>query len=372
MDAASRIFQWFPLVARPRPTCPPLAERVREVADLARKSERDGSVSLAAVTYNKAALIASDCGLPDLARSLCWRHHEAYLRTRPLDAQVARSALEPLVNLARLLVRSGDGEEAYRVLGALFQAVTVRSEIVIDGRSISFSRLGGSEGDCRALRQWMWAVLLADGARALISVGRWTDALDHLRRHKGVGARMLDGRQVAIVTAVTAGDTDEAMTQLADTVPGEPWENAVTACLTVLARRYADLPFDQDLGMTLDGYQQLHRVPELAVFHTRLGLTIIDAAGGVRHPAVRCVVADLVEGTTQGGDGYAARDVLAHTGCVSLMSTCQSDRLSTLVEACALGKGALPAEVRSGLLAALELSDAVIARTVKSGGTPNP
>ncbi|MCX4664366.1 hypothetical protein [Streptomyces uncialis] len=372
MDAASRIFQRFPLVARPRPTCPPLAERVREVGDLARKSERDSSVSLAAVTYNKAALIASDCGLPDLARSLCWRHHEAYLRTQPLGAQVARYALEPLVNLARLLVRSGDGEEAYRVLGALFQAVTVRSEIVIDGRSVSFSRLGGSEGDCRTLRQWMWAVLLADGARALTSVGRWTDALDHLRQYRGVGARMLDGRQVAIIAGITAGSTSEAMAQLADTVPGEPWENTVTACLTVLARRHADGPSDQDLYTMLDGYQQLHRIPELAVFHTRLGLTVIDAADGVPHSVVRSIAADLVERTAQGGDGYAARDVLAHPGCVSLMSTRQADQLSTLVEACALGRGALPAEVRSDLLAALELSDAVIARTVKSGGTPNP
>lgn len=79
----SQIVKRFPLVARPRPACPPLAERVREITDLAAAAERDGNVTSATVALNKAALIASDCGMPDLARALCWRHAEAVLRAQP-------------------------------------------------------------------------------------------------------------------------------------------------------------------------------------------------------------------------------------------------------------------------------------------------
>ncbi|MFE2335217.1 hypothetical protein ACFXCN_24055, partial [Streptomyces coelicoflavus] len=79
----SQIAKRFPLVARPRPACPPLAERVREITDLAAAAERDGNVTSATVALNKAALIASDCSMPDLARTLCWRHAEAVLRAPP-------------------------------------------------------------------------------------------------------------------------------------------------------------------------------------------------------------------------------------------------------------------------------------------------
>jgi hypothetical protein len=54
-------------------------------------------------------------------------------------------------------------------------------------------------------------------------------------------------------------------------LPGEPWENAVTACLTALCRRHAGQPADRDIATLLDRYQQLAPGPGLAVFHTRLG-----------------------------------------------------------------------------------------------------
>lgn len=71
---ANPVTRRFPLVARPRPACPPLNERVKEVGDLATAAaEQTGTtgLSLAATAHNKAALIASDCGLADRARSLC-------------------------------------------------------------------------------------------------------------------------------------------------------------------------------------------------------------------------------------------------------------------------------------------------------------
>ncbi|MFF4350291.1 hypothetical protein [Streptomyces sp. NPDC001530] len=364
MDA-SQIVRRFPLVARPRPACLPLVERVREIGALARDAERDGRLALATAAFNKAALLASDCDLPELARTLCWRLSEAYLRTQPLGAQVARYGLEPLVNLARLLcIRSGNGEAAYDLLDTLFQAVKSRSDAVIDGLTVSFEHISGSEDDHRELQQWLWAVLLADGARALASAGRWTDALAQLQRHKGIGKRMLDGRQVAVIAMVTAGHAFEAVTFLAETVAGEPWENAVTACLNVMSRRQAAMSVGGDLATMLDCYQQLDRTAELAVFHTRLGLSVIDVADGVDQSAAHRVAAELVGQTVASGDGYAARDVLAHTGCSTLLTSLQAQQLGRAVEASALGRGGIPAQLRTDLMTALDTSEGVLGRTL--------
>jgi hypothetical protein len=365
MDA-DQIAQRFPLVARPRPACPPLNERVREIGDLARSAsgQTDGGLAQAAAAHNKAALIASDCGLPDLARSLCWRHSEVYLRAQPLGAQAARYALEPLVNLARLLIRDGDGDGAYHLLDTLFQTVKSHTDATIGGRRMSFQHLTETDDDHRALCQWLWTVLLADGTRALTSAGRWNDAHTHLQQHKGIGRRMLDGRQVAVIARATTGDADGALALLKETAPGEPWENAVTACLTVLCRRYADQPVDQDLAAMLDRYQLLEPTPHLAVFGTRLGLSAIDAAGGVERPGIRGVAADLIHQTMTSRDGYAAREVLAHNGCASLLTDRQAHELAEVVDACALGNRAIPPGLRADLSTALETSEVVLTRTL--------
>ncbi|MFD0853594.1 hypothetical protein ACFQ07_15260, partial [Actinomadura adrarensis] len=171
MDA-DLIARRFPLVPRPRPACPSLAERISQLGDLARTAHHNGNRTLAAAVQNKAALIASDCGLHDLARTLCWRHFQCYLNNRPLDAESARHALEPLVNLARLLIRTGNGSSAHELLNTLYDAVTSRSDTTIDGRTVSLGNLTSSGSDYNALRQWLWAVLLADATRALASAGR--------------------------------------------------------------------------------------------------------------------------------------------------------------------------------------------------------
>jgi hypothetical protein len=104
-----------------------------------------------------AALIASDCGLHDLARTLCWQHFDTYLNRWPLDTPTARHALEPLVNLARLLIRTRDANRAHHLLDALFHAVSAHGDAVIDGRSLSFRHLTNTETeeDHRTLCQWL-------------------------------------------------------------------------------------------------------------------------------------------------------------------------------------------------------------------------
>ena len=85
---------------------------------------------------NQAALVASDCGLPDVARAWCQRHARLYLRAGPLDAAATRSALEPLVNLARLHIRDGDGDTAFHILDELYHAVTARTDTTVEGITV--------------------------------------------------------------------------------------------------------------------------------------------------------------------------------------------------------------------------------------------
>jgi hypothetical protein len=347
-----------------RPACTPLDARVGTLCDLADSAERSSNPVTASAVYNQAALLASDVGLPDLARQWCHRHAAAYLCALPLGAQAARHALEPLVNLARLHIRDGDGDKAHQLLDRLYAAVTNGTDIVIDGLPVRASVLTTSPEDHQELRQWIWTVHLADGTRALTSAGRWHAAYDHLQQHKGIGRRMLDGRQVAVIARVMASDTGRALTLLRDTARGEPWEDAVTACLTVLCHRGTGQAVRETVAVMLDRYRQLNPTPHLAVFNTRLGLTVIDAAGGLGQPDAHSIAADLIHRTMASRDGYTARDVLAHHGCASLLTDRQTHHLTEMVDACALGSRTIPPRLRPDLEAALDTSEMVLTHTL--------
>lgn len=234
----------------------------------------------------------------------------------------------------------------------------------LDGaQRISGHNLTRSPADHRDLRRWLWTVHLSDSPRALISAGRWQHALTHLQRHNGIGLRMLDGRQVAVIAHCTAGDTDTALKLLHQTTPAQPWEHAVTACLTGLCGQHAHLPSGQDLTAMVDTYRQLTSTANLAVFHTRLGLSVIDAAGGVEHPAARRIAHSLISHAAC--DGYAAREVL-HGGCAAILTGDQARTLTQLLDRCALGHQNLPAGLEADLSAALGSSGKVISCALTS------
>ncbi len=365
-----QVAQRFPLVARPRPACPPLGERVREVTGLAQAAARqDGdSLALAAIAHNKAALIASDCGLPDLARSLCWQQYDVYLRARPLPAQAAQYALEPLVNLARLLIRGGGGKDACQLLDTLYHAVRSRADAVINGRQVSFQDLTSPDEDHRTLCRWLWAVLLADGTRALASAGRWDQALAHAGQWGGIGQRLLDGRQVTVLARCLAGDPAAALALLEESTLSEPWEQPVAACLTVLCLKIGARPADDAIAAMTEHYLGLEPAPGLVVFRTRLGLTVIDLAGGGQ-PSAAQAVARLVGEAVAAGDGYAARDVLAHDGCRARLTGTEERALSAAVQYSGLGHAAIPARLMADLLAAVKMSEVTTARNL---ATPLP
>ncbi|MET9296579.1 hypothetical protein [Streptomyces sp. NPDC003077] len=360
MDPAGPTARRFPLVARARPACTPLPQRVADLCARARTAERDNDMASAAAVHNLAALLASDCGLPELARHWCHRQADVYLRAHPLDALTACYALEPLINLARPHTRAGEGDRAYELVQNLFTAVSSRNDSTIDGIEIPAAHLTLTTEAHHQVCKWLWATLLATGARALAAAGRWEEARARLHEHHGIGQRMLDGRQVAVLARATAGDTDDALTLCRTTQPGDPWENTVTACLTLLCRK--DTSTSRSL---IDLYQSLDTSARgLAVFHVRLGLSAIDALGGVEHRAALSLAAQVIQQAREARDGYAARDVLHHDGRTFLLRASERRELTETVASCSLGQGYIPGNLRGDLERALGGSTAVLRRTL--------
>ncbi len=64
--------------------------------------------------------------------------------------------------------------------------------------------------------------------------------------------------------------------------------------------------------------------PGLAVFHTRLGLSVIDATSGIEHPAAHRIATDLLHHATTARDGYTARDLRSHHDCVRVLTDRQA------------------------------------------------
>ncbi|GAA3550189.1 hypothetical protein GCM10022419_033050 [Nonomuraea rosea] len=355
--------QRFPLIARPRPTCLPLRARIAELRDLADAAAHDtqeGHLTLAAETLNKAALIASDCGATALAHSLCWRHFAAYLHAWPLDASRTRSALEPLVNLARLAIRDHDGARGYLLLHTLFHALSSSGTADIDGHRVPLDGLTHTEDDLHTVRKWLWGVFLNEGIRALISAGQWDQAVAHAQQYRGVGQRLLDGRQATIVAHCIAGDTDTALKLVTTSAPEQPWEHAVAGCLDALCRCAAGHSPGDTLAGVQRRYRELDRTPELLVFRTRLGLTVLDLAADTNQlPAARiftCLITDILATP----DGYAAREVLAHKRASTLLNLAEQHELTAAVQGTGLGTGSVPEPLMSDLFSAVRTSEKVI------------
>ncbi|KKD06536.1 hypothetical protein TN53_18520 [Streptomyces sp. WM6386] len=349
-----------------------MPERVRALVDLADAAVKETDQGLASAVYNQAALIASDLDLPDLAREMCHQHAAAYLHASPLPGMSAIRGLEPVVNLARLQIRAGHPAEGRQRLLNLSKAVEAGAAARFEGVNVPADLTATGE-DLQEVRAWLWRVLLADGTRTFTTEGQWAEALAHIEAHRGIGKRMLDGRQVAVLAALVAGDTAWAAALLADTMPGDAWEQAVTTCLTVLCRRYTGQPIDGHLADLVTVYSGRKNEPGMTVFDTRLGLTVLDAIGSAEALAAHRIVEELHRRTTHAEDGYAAREALAHPLFTEIATDRQAQECRALVRACALGAGTLPNELREDLTAALRTIDRVIqeslARPSDPGGT---
>jgi len=365
-DLLAQVGRRFPLVARPRPACGPLHARISEVNALARAAAAAYSgpdaLTAAAEALNKAALIASDVGLPDLARTLCRAHWDAYRDTWPLDGRTARCALEPLVNLARLHIRDGHGDRAHELLRTLHHGIAEGTDIVIDGILVPGGRLTATPDDHRALRHWLWTVVLADGTRALAATGHWEQAAAHAEAHHGVGRRLLDGRQAVVLAHCTGGRLTAAQAVIDESDLTEPWEYVVAACLTVLCDRSAGRTANQSVSTMIRRYENLPATASLGTFQTRLGLTVIDLAEAIATPASRRIAARLRRAALTASDAGIARELLAHQTCSSVVTIAERSDLSDAVRAAGLGL-ILPT-LHADLMAAVETAETAIGRAL--------
>ncbi|WP_405824489.1 hypothetical protein OG705_29870 [Streptomyces sp. NBC_00838] len=367
MDPHGPITQRFPLISRFRPACLPLPQRVHALAELSDTAAATADQIKASAVYNQAALIASDIGLPHLARQWCHQHAAAYLHAAPLSGRSAIRALEPVVNLARLQIRAGNTDDGRHRLLTLFNAIRDGTHAEFDGILIP-ADLTTAGTDRREVRAWLWRVILADGTRTLTTAGRWDDALAHIEEHNGFGQRMLDGRQVAVLAAL-GHDPARASDLVASTASGEPWENAVTSCLAVMCRRLLHQPVDDLLAEVATNYIQRPPDPGTTVFDTRLGLTILDLLDQPDGPAARHITEELDRRVSAATDGYAARECLTTPRFTKLMTSREAQRARDLVRMCALETGDLPAPQAAQLTQALSLSDKVIHESVTARHT---
>ncbi len=260
-------------------------------------------------------------------------------------------------------IRSGNTDDGRRRLLDLYEAVGSGNSVTFEAVTVPADLTRTAE-DREEVRAWLWRVLLADGTRTLTTTGRWREALAHIEEHRGIGIRMLDGRQVAVVAALTEGATERASELLNGTAPGDPWEQAVTACLTALCRRDAGPETGDCMADLVDSYLSHEARPGMTVFDVRLGLTVLDAVASTERSGARRLVGDLVRRTTAARDGNAAREVLAAELFTVLATDDQVQECTDLVTACRLEGGLPLEELYAELAPGLDSSEAVIARSL--------
>ncbi|MEV6871653.1 hypothetical protein [Amycolatopsis sp. NPDC051128] len=343
----------FPLLGRPRPSCPSLPERVQEIvdiADAAGHADADGLADGASV-LNKAALIASDCGQPDLARDLCWQHIDLYrVADRSLTVLQARHMLEPVLNLARLQLRAHDGDQALGLLKAMFQAVKARTDLVVNGRTLPLTDLAGTRTEVHKLREWVWLHLIGEGVRALALAGRWDDAVAHAQAHRGIGLHLMEGRQATIVAHCVNADPAAARASLAESTPEQPWELQVASCLKVMCANPDSASRRGDVAAMITRFVERPPMPGYAFFRAQLGLTVTTLADTVDSDAASRVLAEVVSEVIGSADGYAAREALRYREIPDGVTDGQRAVLTDLVISSGLGIGTMREPLRRSLL----------------------
>jgi hypothetical protein len=355
---------WLPLVARPRPPGLPLEARIAELTGLAARlpeGTRHQRMSRAAEVLNKAALITSDCGMPATARALCRRQHELFDRARPLPACAAQLALQPILNIARQMIREGRGHDAYTTLETLYHAARERATAIIDGQPIDLATVTSAPDDHKAVCTLIWAALLADGTRALALAGRWREAASHAAAHRGTGQRLLDGRQAAILALAQEGQADQAAAMVEESTIAQPWERAVQSLLRVLCLRVAGTDTRRHVTAMLADALALAQEQDrpTVVMRTRTGIIALDLAG----TACDLRSHQLLHGaliTTAANDAYAARDILTHPATGQSLAAGQRSALRNLVLACGLGTGTIPEPLHSRLMAAVACAETTL------------
>ena len=174
--------------------------------------------------------------------------------------------------------------------------------------------------------------------------------------HRGIGNRLLDGRQIMIMSLMEQGLIQQATAMIESSVPTEPWENTVATILRIHCR--PKTPTSQkELDYAVQETLTLVTQPEptTAAFRARLGLTTLDLTAHQPTPydsRLRDAVTDVAS-----SDAYAARDVLGHHGMRSQITDRQEQELTAVLTASGLGAKYLSAAHTDALAAAVRTAE---------------
>ncbi|MFE2345716.1 hypothetical protein [Kitasatospora cineracea] len=368
-DALARL----PLVPRRHALAIPLEQRVQRLTVLARKAADAEDPATATSVHNLVALLASDRGLPGLARVLCLNHAGFYLAHRPLAPGLARLALEPLVNLAHLELRAGNSTNALAVLDELLRAVAENDDATLSGGLvIPLAGLTASSADRSDVHRWLNDIRAFDGARALVRAGRWADAHLHLKQSTSLGNRFYEARQVATVAMALEGRTALARALACNVPVGEGWEHSIALALHLTCTLLDGAPATDQVAGLLRAQAAVAPWEGSKVFDTRLALIVADLATAAGQlPDVARVYPAAVDRTLAAPEGYSARDLARHRLADGLSAE-QRHRLAAIAAECGVGGPVtLTTDHGDRITAALTLAAAVITKVAAESISPS-
>ena len=331
--------RWLPLAGWSRMSCPPLPTRTARIADIL--NGHGSPLGTASHALNMAALLASDCGMDDLARDLCHRQIQPYTRLRrPLTADEGRLMLGPVLNLARLDLRAGSGDDALRRLEDADQAVAAARDLVVDGSVLPVSAISGTSEEHTKLRNIVRALHVGDGVRAHAMAGRWHLAAGLAEALGGVYPRLLEGRQAAVIARCLAADLGGARRVLTQATAAESWEDQVAACLAVLASPEGEVT---DAAITMTSRFLADPLPaDRVLFRARLSATVVALSREIRPDSAAQVAMAAAGEAIRAGEAYAARDILASPAAASLLEPRSRKELARIADESGLGRGTMP------------------------------
>ncbi|MER5301323.1 hypothetical protein ABT039_17875 [Streptomyces lasiicapitis] len=361
----------LPLVCRSHLHYSSLKARFEEISACAAKSARADApvrdrINAACATWNLAALIASDCGLPDYAEDLCLRQLGLFRRAWPITGDTAIAALQPLINLIRLTARTGQKSTAFDELTALHHAVHHGGAVTTRDHTIDLT--GFTDAATRQhIRPWLRFVMLDDGTRLLASTAQWSRAAAHATSYDDTYDRLTEARQTRTITALADDAPDQAAYLIDSATITHPWEAAVAALLRYLISDVAGsvLPSSYP-ALTTIVQNVFDAAPgHTRMFRTRLALAVIELAppgSTVQNDLHHTVARDAIRAE----DSYAAREILRHS--LAAPGTPHRAQLEDAVRRAGLGAGRLPECAAQLVTDATRVAGDSLAQCLASGG----
>ncbi|WP_329142472.1 hypothetical protein OIU91_02340 [Streptomyces sp. NBC_01456] len=178
-----------------------------------------------------------------------------------------------------------------------------------------------------------------------------------MAKHRGIGKRLLDGRQIQIMALMERGLDQQARDTIDTTIPTEPWENAIAALLRIHCRRVASRTPQPELDLALQGAATLIATPDpsTAAFQTRAGLAALDLAHDRTSPHATPLQDAIANVAVL--DAYAARDVLNHSLTRPHLTSTQTQNLGAVLTAAGLGTGHLSTAHMQALTEAVDKAE---------------